>query len=92
MIINGKEIVCLTLRKNMKTGKDVKSGEVIGLVRGMKGFIATDYDIQTREWIEEINKNTFDISPEKENAFAMISVLGLWYREERVLKELMKDN
>ena len=84
----GKELVCLTLRNGAITGAEVNEGEVIGIVRGEKGYTPTTYGHQNREWINDLNHERFGITPEQESAYSTISVLGLWNNEEEVLSKL----
>jgi len=88
MIIEGRDIVCLTLKKDYDAGTSVKSGEVVVIIRGLIGYGLTSYGEKTREWVEEINRDVFKVTPEDEEAYITMSMFG-WGNEHSV-KSLMK--
>lgn len=90
-LANGKDVVCLTLLGGARTGLSVEEGEVIGLVRGQGGYITTTYGTQTREWVEEINRERFNVEPYEESAYSFITMFGRWDDEENIKAKFKKD-
>ncbi len=84
LLADGKDVVCLTLLGGARTGLSVEEGEVIGLVRGEGGYITTTYGTQTREWVEEINKERFNVEPYEESAYSFMTMFDRWGDEESI--------
>jgi len=68
---------------------DGKTGEVIAVKFGERGYYPTTYGRQTREWCEEQNSR-MGIDPANAQAFSTCSVFGNWGNYEQVLKHLQE--
>lgn len=83
-------IMCYTLRDNFQSGTKLEKGEVVGLVRGLEGYIKTEYGVKDRDFVENLNKEKFNIDPKMEDAYTVMSVFGTWDNEENIVKSFLE--